>query len=410
MTIRPPHARPTAFVRWRAALVLVAAIVLVHGLALRSVSQSLPASHAPLATRTLLTRTVEIRPSASTATALPARPVTPVPVPLPVPVKVPAPKPPAAPVQAARVPTDGVLSAAGQPPDPSSPTRDDSPPGLMEPAGDPPLAAVEPEQPSVLPPVAPEPTTGTAMDPALAASAVAAELPATAAASPARALASAASAPLRALALPGSVRLGFDALGKRGRLEYKAMGSLTWIQDGTHYDMRLEMGDWIIGKRIWSSTGDLTASGLAPTRFSDKFRSERAAHFDRQRGLITFSANTPPVELLAGAQDRLSIFAQLAALVGGDASAFAIGATVTIQTAGSRHAEPWLFAVQREELLFLPGGQVPTLKLVRLPSKDYDQTVELWLAPELAYLPARIKLTFANGDFLDQQWASTRSP
>ena len=39
------------------------------------------------------------------------------------------------------------------------------------------------------------------------------------------------------------------------------------------------MGDWIIGKRVLSSNGKLTGAGLAPTRFSDKFRSERAAHF-----------------------------------------------------------------------------------------------------------------------------------
>ena len=188
------------------------------------------------------------------------------------------------------------------------------------------------------------------------------------------------------------------------------MGSLTWLQDGSGYDMRLEMGDWIIGKRVLSSTGTLGAQGLAPTRFSDKFRSERAAHFDRAQQRITFSANTPQAALLPGAQDQLSIFAQLAAMVAGDPLGFPIGATVDIQTAGPRDAEHWIFAVEREEMLNLPGGQVPSLKLIRKPGKDYDQTVELWLAPELAYLPARIRITFANGDYLDQQWRSSSTP
>ena len=53
---------------------------------------------------------------------------------------------------------------------------------------------------------------------------------------------------------------------------------------------------------------------------------------------------------------------------------------------------------------------MPALKLVRMPNKDYGQKVELWLAPELGFLPARIKLTFANGDYLDQQWTSSRPP
>ncbi len=214
----------------------------------------------------------------------------------------------------------------------------------------------------------------------------------------------------RALTIPGSIRLAFEAIGKRGSLDYKAMGNLAWLQDGSHYDMRLEMGDWIIGTRVLSSTGDITGAGLAPTRYSDKFRSERAAHFDRQQGRITFSANTPQAELEPGAQDQLSIFAQLAAMVGGDPLAFPIGTTVTIQTAGTRHAEEWVFTVEREEMLYLPGGHVPALKLVRLPSKDYGQKIELWLAPELGFLPARIKVTFANGDYLDQQWKSSSSP
>lgn len=216
--------------------------------------------------------------------------------------------------------------------------------------------------------------------------------------------------PLHALAIPGSIRLGFDAVGKRGRLDYRAMGRLTWMQDGSHYDMRLEMGDWIIGKRVLSSSGEITGAGLAPTRFSDKFRSERAAHFERQQGRIIFSANTPQAALLPGTQDQLSIFAQLAALVGGDPQAFPVGAGITIPTAGTRSVEPWAFTVEQEELLYLPGGQLPALKLVRTPNKDYDQKVELWLAPALAYLPARIRISFANGDFLDQQWTSSRAP
>jgi hypothetical protein len=214
----------------------------------------------------------------------------------------------------------------------------------------------------------------------------------------------------RPLTIPGSIRLNFDASGKRGRFDYKAMGTMTWLQDGSGYDMRLEMGDWIIGKRVLTSTGKLGAEGLAPTRFSDKFRSERAAHFDRAQQRITFSANTPQAALQTGAQDQLSIFAQLAAMVAGDPLGFPIGATITIQTAGPRDADQWVFTVEREEMLNLPGGQVPALKLIRKPGKDYDQTVELWLAPELAYLPARIRITNANGDYIDQQWRSSSPP
>lgn len=403
MTVRqqPPQ---SVNIRMRTALVLVAAVVLAHMLALRFLSDSLPTYGGSLSTHTFLTRAVQILPPATVAARLPARPVT----------RVPRPGPPTAVRQRQRPVTEGVLSASERVMEPQAPAPallpdppDETPVAVAEPA--PAASAAEPmPAQAVAPAAAPASAPVAATESVAATSEPAAEPTASTASAPS--IAADGAAPLRPLTVPGSIRLSFDATGKRGRLDYKAMGSLSWRQDGSHYDMRLEMGDWIIGKRVLSSTGDITGAGLAPTRFSDKFRSERAAHFDRQNGRITFSANTPQATLLPGAQDQLSIFAQLAAMVGGDPGAFPVGTTVTVQTAGTRNAEPWVFTMEREELLYLPGGQVPTLKLARLPNKDYDQTVELWLAPELGYLPARIKISFANGDYIDQQWTSSSSP
>jgi hypothetical protein len=41
------------------------------------------------------------------------------------------------------------------------------------------------------------------------------------------------------------------------------------------------------------------------------------------------------------------------------------------------------------------------MQLQRLPRRDYDQKAQLWLAPELGYLPVRIRITEANGDFVE---------
>jgi hypothetical protein len=43
---------------------------------------------------------------------------------------------------------------------------------------------------------------------------------------------------------------------------------------------------------------------------------------------------------------------------------------------------------------------------VRHPRKEYDTRVELWLARTLDYLPARLRITQANGDVADQQLKS----
>ncbi len=214
----------------------------------------------------------------------------------------------------------------------------------------------------------------------------------------------------RNYAVPGSVRLKFNATGQRSKLNYQAMGELVWLHDGSTYQARLELNALFIGSRMWSSTGRLTGDGLAPTRYSDRFRSELAAHFDRDRGRVTFSANTPEAALLPGAQDQLSVFMQLAAMVAGEPDRYPAGTTVTLQAVGTRAAEPWTFVADVPETLHLPGGELATLKFTRAPRREYDQKVEIWLAPALSYLPARILITQSNGDFVDQQWRATAPP
>ncbi len=215
----------------------------------------------------------------------------------------------------------------------------------------------------------------------------------------------------RAYAVPGAVRLKFNVLGRRSAMDYSALGELLWLlRDDNSYEARMEVGAFLLGSRVLSSTGRMTADGLAPKRFSDKFRSELAAHFERDRGRVSFSANTPEAALLPGAQDQLSIFVQLAAMVAGAPEKYPSGTTITIQTVGPRSAEPWIFGIEESEKLQLPGGELTALRLSRNPRKEYDQKVEIWLAPSLGYLPARIRITQSNGDFIDQQWRSSAAP
>ena len=79
------------------------------------------------------------------------------------------------------------------------------------------------------------------------------------------------------------------------------------------------------------------------------------------------------------------------------------GTRISLATVGASSADIWSFTVGAEETLHLPVGEVRALKLQRLPRRDhdYDQKAELWLAPSLGYLPARIQITQSNGDFAD---------
>jgi hypothetical protein len=203
------------------------------------------------------------------------------------------------------------------------------------------------------------------------------------------------------------VRLQYKVRMQRGGLTLDGHGELRWRHDGQTYEARLELSAPLVRSRLQHSAGRITAEGLAPQRFADRGRSEEATHFDRDQGKLSFSSNRPDAPLLPGTQDRLSVLMQVAALVAGAPEKFPPATSITIQTAGTREAEPWTFVVEGPEQLQLPGGRVPAIKLTRSPRKEFDLKVELWLAPGMDYVPVRLRLTQPNGDSVDQQWSST---
>ena len=202
--------------------------------------------------------------------------------------------------------------------------------------------------------------------------------------------------------VPGATRLQFDVLGKVKGFSYTVSGELMWQQDGRQYQARYEIGMPLLGSRVQTSQGQLGIEGLLPQRFGDKVRSEQAAHFERDKGLISFSANTPSATLEPGAQDRLSLFMQLASLLAGAPQRYPTGAQITLQTVSAREAEPWTFRVDGLQTLELPFGTTQAIRLTRLPRQPYDQQVDLWFAPSRGYLPVRLRVTHPNGDVADQ--------
>ena len=204
--------------------------------------------------------------------------------------------------------------------------------------------------------------------------------------------------------VPPSARLKYEVKGEVKGFPYHVNGDLQWTQDGKTYSARMEISHFLLGSRVQTSTGQIGAHGLEPIRFGDKVRSEVAAHFNYENSKVTFSANTPDVAMLPGAQDQLSVLMQAATMVAGEPRQFTQGSTLSFQAVGPKSAEKWVFTVGITERLILPGGELNALRLWRDPNGEYDSRLEIWLAPELGYLPVRIRLTQANGDVVDQQW------
>lgn len=350
--------------------VLAIHLALLHWLPAREAQTDTPP---PLA---FTTRTITLNPPAPAApappppvaTAKPARPAPPRPAPVRRP---PAAVPSAAPVTVQESPTDSTDTAQA---------TDNTPAEAAQPAAVAATVAAEP-------PPAPAPP-----------------------AEPPVAAATAATAPSAPITIPGSVKLLYNVEGQVKKMAYQARSELQWLHDGKNYDLRFEVSLFMLGSRVQTSRGTLTERGLAPLRFSDKSRTERAAHFDYDKGRVTFSANSADAPLTPGAQDRLSAFIQLGALLAGDPGAFPNGTSITQQTIGPRDADVWTAVVAGEEKIRVKGDELVAVKVIHVPARDFDSKVELWYAPSMGYLPVRIRLTQANGDFADMQLRATEAP
>ena len=382
--------------RWPAgvlALTLAALVVLwLHALALQGLAQALPglgkgASTSPVA-RAFITRTVQFDNGAEKAPAPSATAAAPTP----------APKP-------ARKPAGAAFLVAPEPPAaepaPIATAGDPNPPSATAPQDS--VASAE----AAKAPAAPSPAAAAATQALIPAPA---GTPATSPAAAGTGSADAPALPVYDYRFPGSTRLKYEVSGLVKGFRYHVSGELLWLQDGKTYDARLEISHFLLGSRVQTSKGALTPQGLEPLRFGDKVRSEVAAHFQRAKGLVTFSANTPDAPLMPMAQDQLSIFVQLAAMWGANAGRFTPGMQLPFQAVGPRTSENWTFLVGTPERLKVDGRELPATKLLREHSGDFDTRVELWLAPALDYLPARIRLTQINGDEVDMLWSRTEKP
>nr|WP_315188259.1 DUF3108 domain-containing protein [uncultured Albidiferax sp.] len=352
---------------WWPLLAVATAVLAAH----LAVLQRLPAMlqvQAPLVVQTLSTRSIDAPPPAAPSPA-PA-PAAPKPAPQK-PVRKPAPPPPE------EAPTTTVAATE-------------------------PVEAV-PEEPVPLPPEPPASAPVEVPPPEPPASAVSAPAPAPATTA----------VPLThatQFAFPEPVRLLYALAGESKKLRYNARGELLWQHDGQTYQATLQASMLFLGSRTRTSVGSITPEGLAPQRFSDKWRTEVAAHFDQANHRASFSANTPDVVLQTAAQDQLSVVLQIAGILAADPAAYPPAATIAIQTIGPKDADLWIFAVEGPEHIYVPSGGIDTLKLTRKPRKPFDQQVELWLAPGMGYLPVRLKITNANGDYIDQQLRGVEKP
>ena len=208
---------------------------------------------------------------------------------------------------------------------------------------------------------------------------------------------------------PGSTRLRYALTGNyRGPVTGEAQ--VEWVHAGSRYQVHL---DFIIGlsiaplvQRRMTSDGQITAEGLVPQRYDEE---TRALFGERRRRSLAFSpgAVTMPDgsrhESFAGVQDSASQFVQLSYLFTIHPEALRTGSVIRMPLALPRSVDQWVFDVMGSELLQTPFGALEAFHVRprRLAQSRGELYAEIWFAPNLRYLPVRIRIQQDESTFVD---------
>jgi hypothetical protein len=204
--------------------------------------------------------------------------------------------------------------------------------------------------------------------------------------------------------VPPSAELDYDTFYNGVR---NAPGTIHWASNAQGYEMIVSVPLPFVGPFVFSSRGGIDAFGLAPAQYGEKRgrRAEDIAIFNRNDRKLAFTRTPATLPLPDGAQDRFSVVMQLASLVRGDPDAYKPGVTRQFFVVDTDSGENWPIETIGDETIRAAQGYLQTRHFKRLPRHDGDQRrIDVWLAPSLGWLPARILQTEPNGTQFELVW------
>lgn len=358
-----PAARPGRRVAW---LLLVLGVIGVHGCVTQRVAERMAdlGADAAMPARVEVAYVREMALSTPPPTAAPAAPPA---AALPPPrARAPKPPKPASAPEARREAPRPVMAAASAP----------EPAPVIEPPIEPPMATALPAPAEPSEPAAPSAST------------VAAAVPSAAA--------SDAAPPFE---WPASTRMTYLLTGNY-RGEVSGSAQVEWVRVGSRYQVHV---DFVVGPSFAplitqrsTSDGEITAEGLSPHRYDQDIRLLTKT---RPRQTIVFEAgnvvlaNGDVRPAVPGLQDTASQFVQLTYVFSTRPELLRIGGQIDIPLALPKKVAIWTYDVIAEETLQTPFGP---LAGIHLKPRTNDQkagtlSVEMWMAPQLRYLPVRIR-------------------
>lgn len=202
-----------------------------------------------------------------------------------------------------------------------------------------------------------------------------------------------------------SFRIDYAVRASRGPLSLEGESELVYLRSGGTYTLRTETRS-VLYRGSQESRGAAGPRGLVPDAYVERStgRRDRSVSFDRAKQTATYSAIEETRPLAPLAQDRLSLLLAL-----GEAMRASPPPTVvTVVVAGARGESTYRFAVHERASVELPYGIVDTVRLQR-NSDDAAEHFEVWLAPNLCWLPVQIRYSDERGQQIVNRMRALRS-
>ncbi|HJV87278.1 MAG TPA: DUF3108 domain-containing protein [Noviherbaspirillum sp.] len=206
--------------------------------------------------------------------------------------------------------------------------------------------------------------------------------------------------------VPPSAELSYKIKSRQKGFPLEGDGIIKWSVGDRKFSVSNEARAVLIGKILDArSEGVIDDYGLAPVSFTEKrFRKSPATTtFDRAAGVVRFPESDQTAPLSGGEQDRSSAVWQLVSIARAAQGKFKPGSEWTFTVAGRRDADAWTFKVLKPEKIDTALGKLNTLHITRLNEPGSgDQQIDIWLAPQQEWYPARIRYSESDGDFIEQ--------
>jgi hypothetical protein len=226
---------------------------------------------------------------------------------------------------------------------------------------------------------------------------------------------------------PAATRLSYKVTGiYRGEIHGQA--TVEWISSGpsagkattaqeqreqreqryqVHMDVTVGLPFAPLFTRRMSSDGRLTPEGLSPERYDEQ---TKRLGSPAQSYVLQFDAtgvilpNGQRYYTQANVQDPASQFVALAYRFAHHPEELQVGKVIELDLALPRQVSRRQFDVLAQEPVYTPFGALKAfhLKMRRQPlSKSGDFDPEVWLVPELRFLPARMRIEQGDENYLD---------